>query len=237
MKRLSRALLILLTALIVALGSAGTAHADQKKLQLSANQAGPYADHLTASLFTGTYVPGTVTSRFWVKNNSSSTARVSIALVGNPNPNSLEQHLTFTAGVGGTTATTPVPIYQDSKKKNECRTLVTGPVLDGGQTQAVDVNMIIDGTAPPRQSASFSFVVTLSQVTNKGQVNVCGAQSPGGSTTATVVRGTPSALVSAVPVSSPTADPGRPLGVALGAAALVLAAGSALSLRLRRRLV
>lgn len=236
MKRIAPHLLALIAALTLALGVAGPAHAEQKKLQLASAQAGPYADNLGAPLFSGTYVPGAVTSRFWVRNNSSATARVTIALVGNPNPNQLESHLSFTAGIGGTTSSTPVPIYQDSKKKNDCRSLVTGPTLDGGQVQAVDVTMLLDGTAPPRQSASFSFVVTLSQVSNKGQVDVCGPQSPGGATASARVSGTPTTLSAFAPASSPAKDtPGRALPVGLGAAAVVLSAGMVLGVLRRRR--
>jgi hypothetical protein len=236
MKRIASRVLALLVTLVLALGVAGAAHADQKKLKLASSQAGPYADNLSAPLFSGTYVPGTVTSRLWVKNNSSSTARVTIALVDNPNPNALERALSFTAGIGGTTTSTPVPIYQSGKKKNECRTLVTGPTLDGGKTQEVDVSMIMDDTALPNQSASFSFVVTLSQVANKGQVDVCGPQSPGGTTAFTVARGTPTTLAAFVPASSPTSDTsGRALSTSLGAAAMVLVAGMVLEILRRRR--
>ncbi len=182
MTRSFRLLAALLVTALLALVGGSPAHADPQRLLLSMKQTGPFTESLSTPLFTGTYVPGTATSTFYVKNDSSSTTRATIALVPKDAVNDFERALSFSATVGGQSGTA-VPLYQD-KKKNECRTIVTGPTVNPGGVQRIDVTMLIDpnlSRAAMKQSASFTFVVTLSQVTNKGKVDVCGAQSPGGS--------------------------------------------------------
>jgi hypothetical protein len=226
--------LALVAGLLGVLGLATPAYADPQKLKLATSAAGPFVDHLTTPLFEGTYVPGGVTSSFYVRNDSPQTARATIALVEKTPVNDFERALSFSASVDATTGT-PVPMFQD-KKKNQCRTLVTGPTMDGGAVQRIDVSMLIADSAPMDQSATFSFVVTLSQVTKKGKVDVCGAQSPGGTAARVEVLGA-AASGSRVPSASdvePVAS-GRTLSNVVAGGFLLLAVGALLFAALRRR--
>ncbi len=223
----------LVVALLGLLGLNAPAYAEQKKLKLATSAAGPFGDHLTAPLFTGTYVPGSATGSFYVKNSSPQTARATIALVEKAPVNDFERALSFSASVGGTSGTA-VPFFED-RKKNQCRTIVTGPTMAGGAVQRIDVAMHVADGAPLDQHASFSFVVTLSQVTNKGKVDVCGPQSPGDTTAR--VTGEGSAAQEPAPVLKQGAG-GRALPNVVGASLALVAAGGGLflaALRRRRR--
>lgn len=224
--------LALVAALLGVLSLGTPAYADQRKLKLAASAAGPFGDHLTTPLFEGTFVPGSVTSSFYVKNNSPQTARATIALVDKVPENDFESALSFNASVDGT-AGTPVPLAQD-KKKNQCRTLVTGPTMDGGAVQRIDVSMLVADSAPMDETASFSFVVTLSQVSKKGKVDVCGPQSPGGTIARVEVLGaaasTPRPAAKVEPVAS-----GRNLSNVVAGGLVLLAAGGAMYGAVRRR--
>ena len=194
---MTRTLQLLVTVLVAGLlGLAGVApaHADPDRLKLGTSASGPFTESLTTPLFTGTYVPGSATSSFYVKNESPSTTRATIALVPKDAVNEFERSLSFTATVGGQSGVA-VPLQQD-RKKNECRTIVTGPTVNPGGVQRIDVTMAIDpalSRSAMRQSASFTFVVTLSQVTAKGKVDVCGTQSPGGAVEVLGARATSAA--------------------------------------------
>ena len=225
--------LALVAGLLGVLSLGSPAYAAQKKLKLATSAAGPFGDHLTTPLFEGTYVPGDVTSSFYVKNDSPQTARATIALVEKAPVNDFERALSFSASVDGTTGT-PVPMFED-KKKNQCRTLVTGPTMDGGAVQRIDVSMLIADSAPMDQGASFSFVVTLSQVTNKGKVDVCGPQSPGGTAARVEVLG--AAASGTPPPSATLVEPvasSRTLPSVI-AGGFVLLAGALLFAALHRR--
>ena len=225
----------LVVALLGVLGLDAPAYAEQKKLKLATSATGPFGDHLTTPLFAGTYVPGSVTSSFYVKNSSAQTARATIALVEKTPVNDFERALSFSASVDGTSGA-PVPIFED-KKKNQCRTIVTGPTMAGGAVQRIDVSMHVAGSAPVDQHASFAFVVTLSQVTNKGKVDVCGPQSPDGATARVTGAGSAAQLSAASPAAKQ--DPtGRSLATVVGAALALVAAGGGFflaALRRRRR--
>jgi len=232
---LKRTWVLALVAALLGVLSLGTpAYADQKKLKLATSAAGPFGDHLTTPLFEGTYVPGSATSSFYVKNDSSQTARATIALVEKAPVNDFERALSFAASVDGTTGT-PVPLFED-KKKNQCRTLVTGPTMAGGAVQRIDVSMLIADSAPMDQSATFTFVVTLSQVTNKGKVDVCGPQSPGATTTRVEVLGA-AASTTQPPATRKvaTASSGRNLSNVVAGGLVLLASGALLFTALRRR--
>ncbi|MGH3347712.1 MAG: hypothetical protein ACRDO4_12085 [Nocardioides sp.] len=232
---LKRTWVLAVVAALLGVLSLGTpAYADQKKLKLAGSAAGPFGDHLTTPLFEGTYVPGSATSSFYVKNDSSQTARATIALVEKAPVNDFERALSFSASVDGTTGT-PVPLFED-QKKNQCRTIVTGPTMDGGAVQRIDVNMHVAGSAPMDENASFSFVVTLSQVTKKGKVDVCGPQSPGGPAARVEVLG---ASATASPTAAATevepASAGRSLPNVVAGGFVLVAAGALLFAALRRR--
>ena len=226
--RLTRAWAVaLVVALLGVLGLNAPAYAEQKKLKLATTASGPFADHLTTPLFSGTYVPGSASSSFYVKNSSAQTARATISLVEKAPVNGFERALSFSASVDGTSGT-PVPLFED-KKKNQCRTIVTGPTMAAGAVQRIDVAMHVADSAPMDQRATFAFVVTLSQVTNKGKVDVCGPQSPGA---AARVTGAGSAAQEPV-APAPT---GRTLPSVVGASLALVAAGGGLFLvALRRR--
>jgi hypothetical protein len=218
-------------ALLGVLGLSAPAYAEQKKLKLATTASGPFGDHLTTPLFSGTYVPGAATSSFYVKNSSAQTARATIALVEKAPVNAFERALTFSASVDGSSGT-PVPLFED-RKKNRCRTIVTGPTMAAGAVQRVDVSMHVAGSAPMDQHASFAFVVTLSQVTNTGKVDVCGPQSPGGATAR--VNGAGSATQEPAPALQ-QAPAGRTLPSVMGASLALAAAGGGLFLAALRRL-
>ena len=229
--RLTRAwVAALVVALLGVVGLHAPANAEQKKLKLATTASGPFGDHLATPLFSGTYVPGSVTSSFYVKNSSAQTARATISLVEKTPVNGFERALSFSASVDGSYGS-PVPLFED-KKKNQCRTIVTGPTMAGGAVQRIDVSMHVADTAPMNQQARFAFVVTLSQVTTKGKVDVCGPQSPGDSTR---VAGAGSAAQEPV---VPPAPSGRTLPNVVGASLALVAAGGGLflvALRRRRR--
>ena len=225
----------LLAAALLGVVAGSPAHADPQRLMLGLGQTGPFTESLSTPLFTGTYVPGTATSTFYVKNESPSTTRATIALVPKEAVNELERSLSFSATVGGQSGTA-VPLHQD-RKKNQCRALVTGPTVAPGGVQRVDVTMTIDpalSRAAMNQSASFTFVVTLSQVTTKGKVDVCGTQSPGGTVevlgAGTTARSAPVALA-----GSPTATAPRSASLVVGVATAFLLSGGLLFLAARRR--
>lgn len=235
MTRTLRSLVALVAAALLCIMSSSPAQADPDRLMLGLSQAGPFTENLSTPLFTGTYVPGTATSTFYVKNESPSTTRATIALVPKDAINEFERSLSFTASVGGQTGTS-VPLQQQQQKKNECRTIVTGPTVAPGAVQRIDVTMHIDpelSRSAMRQSASFAFVVTLSQVTKQGKVDVCGTQSPGG---AVQVRGAQAAMPAAgTNGAQELSTAPRSSAFVVGTAAAFLLTGGMLLLARRRR--
>lgn len=234
--RTSRAVAIALLAALLNVVALGVpAHADPDRLRLSLSQTGPFIESLSTPLFSGSYVPGMATSTFFVMNDSPATTRATISLAPKSTYNAFEQALSFSASVGGANGA-GVPLYED-KKKNQCRTLVTGPTIAPGGVQKVDVTMIVDSNFPQPatpQTASFSFVVALSQVTSKGKVDVCGPQSPGSQEQ---VLGTQSMSVQPMSSVLGPASSGdvRSVGFVAGLATGVLGAGVLLLLGARRR--
>lgn len=228
----------LLAALLTVVALGAPANADPDRLRLSLSQAGPFTESLTTPLFSGSYVPGTATSTFYVKNDSPSTTRATISLAPKTAVNAFEAALSFRASVGGQAGDVAVPLYVD-KKKNQCRTIVTGPTINPRGVQKIDVTMLIDSNFPQpaiQQTASFSFVVTLSQVTNKGKVDVCGPQSPGGSQSVQVLGAeSPTAKSVASAVTPTSSGAVRSSGFVVGLATAVLGAGALLLIAARRR--
>jgi hypothetical protein len=225
----------LLVAALLGVVAGSPAHADPQRLMLGLDPAGPFTESLSTPLFSGSYVPGTATSTFYVRNESPSTTRATIALVSKEAVNELERSLSFSATVGGH-AGTGVPLHQD-KKKNQCRTLATGPTVAPGGVQRVDVTMMIDpdlSRTAMNQSASFTFVVTLSQVTTKGKVDVCGTQSPGG-TTEVLGAGATARSATVALTGSPTVTTPRSASLVAGVATAFLLSGGLLFLTARRR--
>lgn len=238
-KFVPRMLAAMLAVFISVIGIAEPAQADQKKVQLGSSAAGPFADNLTGPLFNGTYVPGSVARTFYVKNNSAQTARVTLTLIGKTPANAFEDSLSFTAKAGGFASQTPIPLFTDPKKKKECRTIVVGPTMQGQAVQPIEVTMHIDDDLDEtamNQTASFQFVVTLSQVTNKGKVDACGEQPPGAVSQSIQVMGAQTAKAAASPSDGQrlSASP-RSSGLIAGLTASLLGAGALLFLALRRR--
>ena len=137
----------------------------------SANLATPLFDEL------GPFVPtDAVPDRFYVKNNSNQPARATFAVFKRQgNLNAFEDNLSFTYTVGDT-GSTPVIV----KERNKCKSYVTGPTIPAGGTQAVDVTLNfadVSGQTAMNQTADVDMVVTLSQVTPKGMIDICGVQA------------------------------------------------------------
>lgn len=235
--RTGRGLVIaLLAALLHVVALGAPAQADPDRLRLSLSQSGPFTETLSTPLFSGSYVPGTATSTFYVQNDSPSTTRATISVVPKADSNDFERALSFSASVGGVFGE-GVPLFVD-KKKNQCRTIVTGPTIQPGGVQEVDVTMRIDPDFPQpvtQQTASFSFVVTLSQVTNKGKVDVCGTQSPGGQSVQVLGADTASTKPAADGLTPASSGAGRSSGFVAGLTALMLGAGALLLVASRRR--
>lgn len=226
---------ILAALLTVVLGA--PAHADPDRLRLSLSQSGPFTESLSTPLFSGSYVPGTAASSFYVKNDSSSTTRATISVAPKSSYNAFEAALRFRASVGGQQGDVDVPLYVD-KKKSQCRTIVTGPTINPGGVQKIDVTMLIDQAFPQpssQQTASFSFVVTLSQVTNKGKVDVCGPQSPGGSVQVLGAQAKAASTSGARPVQELSASPRGSTFVAGTAVAFLVSGGLLLLFAVGRR--
>ena len=98
--------------------------------------------------------------------------------------------------------------------------------------------MLIDEDFPQpatQQTASFSFVVTLSQVTNKGKVDVCGPQSPGGPSVQVLGAQSASSKPTASGLTPASSGAVRSSGFVAGLAAVVLGAGALLLVGTRRR--
>jgi hypothetical protein len=172
---------ILLAAVSAALLTASPSQADPKKLQVSSTGAAKsWSDNLETPLFEGKgpFVPrDRETATFWLKNNSQQPARATLAVVNRGSLNDFEQALTFDYQVG-TTGTTAVPVYVDSKTK--CKTYVTGRSIAPGESQQVDVTLNFadaEGQSAQGQQATVDFVLTLNQVGPKGKVDVCGVQA------------------------------------------------------------
>jgi len=227
----------LLAALLTVVALGAPANADPDRLRLSLSQSGPFTESLSTPLFSGSYVPGSATSTFYVKNSSPSTTRATISLVPKNSYNAFEQALSFSASVGGVQGGAAVPYYED-KKKNQCRTMVTGPTINPGGVQKIDVAMTIASNFPQpttTQTASFSFVVTLSQVTNKGKVDVCGPQSPGGQSVQVLGAQSTNAKSVSSALAPTSSGAVRSSGFVFGLAAGVLGAGALLLVAARRR--
>lgn len=236
MRHVLQRVLALVAATVVVMAAAAPAQADPQRLMLGLDQAGPFTESLATPLFTGTYVPGSASSSFYVKNESPSTTRATIALVPKTAVNDFERSLSFAATVGGEVGA-PIPLQVTGKKKNECRTIVTGPTIGPGGVQRIDVTMNIASdlsTSAMNQPASFAFVVTLSQVTTKGKVDVCGPQSPNGSARVLGAQATVSPEVG-LRSQEITATPRNAAAVVGVASALLLAGGLALVAARRRR--
>lgn len=179
MKRVLVAALATLLAVVTAmLLTAQPTQADPKKLLVSSDGI-TWGDNLTAPLFgnLGPLVPQDhATSSFQLKNNSKQPARATLAVVDRGPDNDFTNHLTFTYSVAGTT--TPVPVAVAQKPK--CKTYVTGPSIDPGGTQTVDVGVNfadVTGQTAMDETSTVDFVLTLSQVGPNGRVDICGEQA------------------------------------------------------------
>ena len=162
-------------AMLILLVSAPS-QADPKKLLVASAANGPFRDNLNTPLFQGTgpFVPRDAsTSSFWVKNNSSQTARLTVQVVNRGSTNDFEQGLSFNVNVQGTQSSGSVP----DPRNPGCTLTTTGPNIAPGAAQKVDVGLAVadlQQQVGQDQAASLDFVVTLSQVGPKGQVSVCG---------------------------------------------------------------
>lgn len=171
------AALIALAMLVLVLGS--PSQADPKKLLVANSASGPYQSNLAHPLFDGKgpFVPlDESTSSFWVKNNTKQIARLTVAVVNRGGTNEFEQALSFNVDIQGTQSSGMVT----DPSNPSCQLVTTGPNIGPGATQKVDVGLAVadlQQQVGQSQAASLDFVVTLSQVGPKGQVQVCGAQA------------------------------------------------------------
>jgi hypothetical protein len=171
------AVLVALAMLVLVLSA--PSQADPKKLLVANSATGPFKDNLATPLFKneGPFVPlDDVTSSFWVKNNSPQPARLTVAVVNRGTTNEFEQALTFDVNIQGTQSTSTVP----DPGSPGCHLVTTGPNIGPGSVQKVDVGLAVADLQEQigmNQAASLDFVVTLSQVGPKGQIQVCGQQA------------------------------------------------------------
>lgn len=236
------AVVAVLTTLLVMLAS--TSHAEPKQLLVGNSPTGPFNGNLSRPLFhgEGPYVPrDRVTSTFWVKNNSHQVARATLAVVNRGGSNAFEEALSFDVDIDGVHSTASLP----APDRDGCRLITTGPDIEPGAVQAVDVTLLVadlEQQVGMKQAASVDFVVTLSQLGNNGQVKVCGdqaeadppdvkgAQTDSGQCTDDVVVtvvGTPTCVPTVVDAgrAAPSGGPVRDAGVVGLAAGVLLGTG------------
>ncbi|MGN6575106.1 MAG: hypothetical protein ACTHKG_05420 [Nocardioides sp.] len=183
MTKFARRLLVGVTTIVVAalaaalLWSSPSAAAPQRLLV--SNDGESWSQNLTTPLFEelGPFVPqDDVTDRFYVKNNSNQPARATFRVSKDSDLNDFERNLSFSYTVGTTGTDEPVIVG----KQNKCKAYVTGPTIKPGESQPINVNLQfadVQGQVAMDQTANVDMVVTLSQVTPKGMVDICGAQA------------------------------------------------------------
>lgn len=169
---------IVAAALAAALLSSSPSAAAPQRLLVS-NDDASWSQNLTTPLFEelGPFVPqDDVTDRFYVKNNSNQPARATFRVYKDAELNDFERNLTFTYSVGETGTDEPVVVG----KQNKCKAYVTGPTIKPGESQPINVSLQfadVQGQVAMDETANVDMVVTLSQVTPKGMVDICGAQA------------------------------------------------------------
>jgi hypothetical protein len=170
---------VLTTLAMLVLVLSAPSQADPKKLLVANSATGPFKNNLATPLFQGSgpFVPlDQVSNAFYVKNNSSQPARVTVQVVNRDSTNEFEQALSFNINIVGTQSSSSVP---DPGNKG-CSLVTTGPNIAPGGVQKVDVGLAVADLQQQigmDQAASLDFVVTLTQVGPKGQIQVCGAQA------------------------------------------------------------
>jgi len=179
-RRMTLAAFAALTALaMLVLVLSAPSQADPKKLLVANTAHGPFQNNLASALFDGQgpFVPlDRSTSSFWVKNNTQQSARLTVAVVNRGTTNDFERALSFNVNVQGTQSSGMVP----DPGHPGCQLVTTGPTIAPGATQKVDVGLAVADLQQQlgqNQAASLDFVVTLSQVGPKGQIQVCGEQA------------------------------------------------------------
>jgi len=171
------AVLLLVATMVMFLGT--PSEAVTKNLLISSSADGPFRDHLSRPLFKGEgpFVPlDRADSTFYVKNNSSDTARATLAVVNRGTSNDLESALSFDVDIQGTKSSGALP----SPGRDGCALITTGPSIEPGDVQAVDLSLAmadVTGQEGMAEVASLDFVLTLSQVGENGEVDVCGEQA------------------------------------------------------------
>jgi len=227
-RRATRALaLALLTAFLTVLALGAPAHADPDRLRLSIDSETP--------LFSGTYAPGAVDSiPFTITNESPSRTLATIELLRLVPPGDLASALSFSATVEGASRETFIVFLVPRSGQAQGQCLVLGSAyLAPRETVDAKVTMDMVTTDNMDQEAQFAFRVTLSQVTNKGKANPCGAKSKGASTQ---VLGSQAKAASFMPADPQQLSKSpRSNGFVYGLAAGVLAAGGLLLVSARRR--
>ena len=246
------AVLLAVATLVVLLGS--PSQAESKNLLVSSSPDGPFRDHLAKPLFKGEgpFVPrDRADSIFYVKNNSSDTARATLAVVNHGASSAFESALTFDVDIEGTKSSGALP----GNGSDGCSLVTTGPSIAPGDVQAVDLSLAVADLASSEgmaQAASLDFVLTLSQVGENGQVDVCGEQGEEGEAgeegepgsddqcrrdVVVTVAGEPSCVPTVVDAGATygMGEPRSPGTVAFLAAVLVSIGGGILLLAGRRR--
>jgi LPXTG-motif cell wall-anchored protein len=156
--------------------------AEPQRLKVSTSATGPWSDHLATALFdgAGAFVPqDSVTDTFYVKNDSHQPARATLTVLDRAAGNDFERGLAFTASIGGVTSDAPVVVDTTTS----CRAYVSGPRIPPGGVQEVGVTLEfgdVTGKVAMGQQAGLAFVVTLSQVTPAGDIDICGAEEDAG---------------------------------------------------------
>ena len=236
------AALTALAMLVLVLGA--PSQADPKKLLVSNAAIGPFQNNLAHPLFEGSgpFVPlDQVSNAFYVKNNSSQPARVTVQVVNRGATNDFERALTFDVNILGTQSSSSTP----ETGSPGCHLVTTGPNIAPGGVQKVDVGLAVADLQQQigmDQAASLDFVVTLSQVGPKGQIQVCGAQATAqpvevkgeqatvgecAKNVVVTVAGQPTCVPTAVDAGLSYDEPRSPAEVA-GLALLLMGGGAAL---------
>ncbi|HYH35149.1 MAG TPA: hypothetical protein VD814_08380 [Nocardioides sp.] len=180
MTTLRRGLTSALVLVAIPLVLAAPAHADPGRVLVSRSADGPFLEHLPQPLFAedGPFVPRDVATRtLYVKNASPGVARTTLAVVDRGSRSVFESALTFDVRIGDSRSRASLT----PTGERACELVTTGPEIPPGGVQAVDIGLEVadlTGTSGMGEQVTLDLVLTLSEVSSGGRVDVCGDQSP-----------------------------------------------------------
>ncbi len=178
-----RLLAAVLCAVALGLATPGLALAGSTdpvgRLQVRALGESDWSEDLRRPLFAraGLLVPtDRVHGGFEVRNDSSASARASLAVVSRGPVNKLTRSLSVGADVGGQRSARALTLSEPGT----CQTLVTGPTIRPGGDQGVALSLDfpdVPGQTAAELRAELEVVVRLTQVGAAGTVDICGVQA------------------------------------------------------------